>query len=47
LTAGGDFKRFAAPNPDSRLFGIAVGPPGDSSIWFADNGANAIGKLKP
>lgn len=45
LTPSGAVTRYPTPNPGAYPFSIVAAPNG--SIWFAEPGANAIGKLVP
>ena len=36
---------FTTPTPDSRPFGITVGP--DGNLWFTESNANRVGRITP
>jgi len=43
VTTSGAIKEYRLPTPDSRPFGITLGP--DRNIWFAEWKGNKIGKI--
>jgi streptogramin lyase len=43
ITTDGDIFEFPIPTPNARPIGITQGP--DGAVWFAENGANKIGRF--